>query len=171
MKLRTVALAAVIFTALFFTPLFGFSAAGQSPAPYSAVEVDPFVADRTVAFPVDYQKALVEDIARETSVIFKTAILLREGDATPFGHAVLRISGTVIRFKPGSNVKRSLLDFSAGATIVQAQVRFADASSGQVLLIREVKGGINSQGAGESIGRKIAKLCDANHFVESQVGR
>src|ERR1700684_3929161 len=107
MKIRTVALAAVIYAAL-----FGSSAAGQSPAPYSAVEVDPFVADRTVAFPVDYQKALVEDIARETSVIFKTAILLREGDATPFGHAVLRISGTVIRFKPGSNVKRSLLDFS-----------------------------------------------------------
>ncbi len=164
MKIRTLALVTVIYAAV---P--GPSAAGQSPAPYSAVEVDPFVADRGVAFPVDYQKALVEDIARETSVVFKTAILLREGDPAPFGHAVLRISGTVIRFKPGSNLKRSLLDFSAGATIAQAQVRFADASTGQVLLIREVKGGIDSQGAGDSMGRKIAKLCDSNHFVESHV--
>jgi hypothetical protein len=165
MKIRVVALAAVIFTAV-FEP----NAAGQSPAPYSAVEVDPFVADRTVAFPVQDQKALVEDIARETSVIFKTAIILREGDAAPFGHAVLRISGTVVRFKPGNSAKRPLLGFGSGATSVQAQVRFADASSGQVLLIRELKGGIDSQGATGSIGRKIAKLCDANHFVESQVG-
>jgi Domain of unknown function (DUF4410) len=165
MKIRTVALAAVIYAAV-----FGPSAAGKSPAPYSAVEVDPFVADRGVAFPVDYQKALVEDIAREISVVFKTAIILREGDAVPFGHAVLRISGTVVRYKTGNGAKKSLLGFGAGGTTVQAQVRFADASTGQVLLIREVKGGIDSQGAGDSIARKIAKLCDANHFVESHVG-
>ncbi len=162
MQIRPLALAAVC------AAIFATSAAGQSPAPYSAVEVDPFVADRGVAFPADYQSALVEDIARETSVVFKTAIILREGDAAPFGHAVLRISGTVMKFKPGNKAKRSLIGLSAGATIVQAQVRLADASTGQVLLIREVKGRIDSQGAGESIGRKIAKLCEANHFVEPQ---
>jgi len=150
MTIRTIALAAFICAA----------AAGQSPAPYSAVEVDPFVADRTVALPVDYQSALVDDVAREISVVFKTAILLREGDAAPFGHAVLRISGTVIRFKPGNKPKPPLLGFGATVTTVRAQVRFADASTGQVLLIHEV------QGTGESIARKIAKLCAANHLVE-----
>ncbi len=163
MMIRAVVLAAVMYAAV-----FGPSAAGQSPAPYSAVEVDPFVADRGVAFPMDYQRALVEDIARETSVVFKTAIIMRQGDATPFGHAVLRISGTVVKFKAGNGAKRSLLGFGAGGTIVQAQVRLADASTGQVLLIHEVKGTIDSPGAGDSIGRKIAKLCAANHFVESR---
>jgi hypothetical protein len=163
MMIRAVVLAAALYAAV-----LGPSAAGQSHAPYSAVEVDPFVADRGVAFPMDYQSALVEDIARETSVVFKTAIIMREGDATPFGHAVLRISGTVIRFNARYRAKKSLLGFGAGTTTVQAQVRFADASTGQVLLIHAVKGTIDSPGAGDSIGRKIAKLCDANHFVESR---
>jgi hypothetical protein len=161
MQIRPLALAAVC------AAVFATSAAGQSTAPYSAVEVDPFVADQGVVFPADYQNALVENIARETSVVFNTAVILREGDAVPFGHAVLRISGTVVKFKPGNGAKRSLPGFGAGGTVVQAEVRFADASTGQVLLIREVKGHIDSQGAGESIGRKIARLCDANRFVES----
>src|SRR5665213_2527075 len=126
MQIRPLALAAVC-------AVVATSAAGQSTAPYSAVEVDPFVADQGVAFPADCQNALVENIARETSVVFNTAIIRREGDGA----------------------KRSLPGFGAGGTVVQAEVRFADASTGQVLLIREVKGRIDSQGAGESIGRKI----------------
>jgi hypothetical protein len=130
MIVRTIALAVLVSAA----------AAAQSPAPYSAVEVDPFLADRG--------SALVEDIAREISVVFKTVIILRQGDAVPFGHAVLRISGTVVRFKLANKF--------------QVQVRFADASTGQVLLIRKL------QGASKSIGRKIAKLCAAHHFINSK---
>src|ERR1700721_1766073 len=117
MQIRIIVLAAV----------FCATAFGQSPAPYSAIEVDPFVADRSVPFPMDYQKALVEDIAREASVVFKTAIILRQGDAPPFGHAVLRISGTVIGFKSGSSAKALLPGFGSSGISVRAQVRFADA--------------------------------------------
>jgi hypothetical protein len=157
MQIRIIVLAAV----------FCATAFGQSPAPYSAIEVDPFVADRSVPFPMDYQKALVEDIAREASVVFKTAIILRQGDAPPFGHAVLRISGTVIGFKSGSSAKALLPGFGSSGISVRAQVRFADASSGQVLLIRQVKGTIDPKGA-DSFARQIAKLCDENRFVQSQ---
>ncbi len=156
MPIRIVALAVVIYA----------NALGQSPAPYSAIEVDPFVADLSVGFPPDYQKALVEDIAREASVLFKTAIILRQGDAPPFGHAVLRISGTVMRFR--SNAKGLLPGFGSSGISVRAQVRFADASSGQVLLIRQVKGTIDPKGAGDSFARQIAKLCDENRFLQSQ---
>ena len=158
MQIRIIALAAVFYA----------TAVGQSPAPYSAIEVDPFVADRSVPFPMDYQKALVEDIAREASVVFKTAIILRQGDAPPFGHAELRISGTVIGFKSGSSAKALLPGFGSSGISVRAQVRFADASSGQVLLIRQVKGTIDPKGAGDSFARQIAKLCDENRFVQSQ---
>ena len=156
MQILTVAFAAAIYAAG-----SGLSAAGPSPAPYSAVEVDPFVPDRGVAFPADYQTALVDDIARETSIAFKTIIIVRAGDPPPFGHAVLRISGTVVGFKPGNFAKRSLIGFGAGGTVVSAQVRLADASTGQVLLIREVKG------APENLARKIAKLCSAARLVNS----
>ena len=157
MQIRIIVLAAV----------FCATAFGQSPAPYSAIEVDPFVADRSVPFPMDYQKALVEDIAREASVVFKTAIILRQGDAPPFGHAVLRISGTVIGFKSGSSAKALLPGFGSSGISVRAQVRFADASSGQVLLIRQVKGTIDPKGA-DSFARQIAKLCEENRFLHSQ---
>jgi hypothetical protein len=118
------------------------------------------VADRGVAFPIDYQKALVEDIAREISLIFKTVIIVRLGDTPPFGHAVLRISGTAIRFK--NSAQRRLLRLSGGTATVQAQVRFADASTGQVLLVREVKGNP------DSVGKKVAELCNSMGLVDSQ---
>lgn len=151
MTLRAIALAALICHA----------AAGQTPAPYSAIQVDPFVADRSIAVPADYQRTLVDDIAREASLAFPTVIIVRAGDPPPFGHAVLRISGTVVRFKLGDGVRKPL-GFGNGATIVQAYVRFADASTGQVLLIRQV------QGTSDSIARKIVKYCNAAHLVASQ---
>jgi hypothetical protein len=150
------------------------SAAEPPPAPYAAVEIDRFVAAAGVAFPADYQSALVEDIAREVSLAFPSVIIVRQGEALPFGHAVLRISGTVIEFKPGNRAKRQLIGMGAGATIVEAQVWFLDAATGQVLVSRGAKGvtrsgisGGDSQGAVDGLAKKIAKFCNANHLVES----
>jgi len=154
MQLSTVGLVVI------YTGVLAAVAPGE-PAPYSAVEVDPFVADQDIAFPADYQKALVENIAREISLAFETVIIVRQGDPPPFGHAVLRISGTVFRFQPANPVKRSLIGFGAGGTTLQARVRFADASTGQVLLIREAKG------ASESVAKKIVKFCFTSHLLES----
>ncbi|MGP0072480.1 MAG: DUF4410 domain-containing protein [Bryobacteraceae bacterium] len=158
--------------------LFGVGAnpcaAGQPAALYSAVEIDRFVADRGVAFPTDYQSALVDDIAREISVEFPTIITLRQGDPTPYGHAVLRISGAVTGFKPGSRTKRFLIGFGAGATVVRVRVRFIDAAGGRVLLEREMSGvtwtgvgGGDSQGAADSLARRIAKFCKSAQLVHS----
>ncbi len=150
MTTRTIALAVLICGA----------AVAQAPAPYSAIEVDPFVADRSIALPSDYQRMLVDDIAREASLAFPTVIIVRAGDPPPFGHAVLRISGTVVRFKPGNGVRKPL-GFGSGATTVQAYVRFADASTGQVLLLRRV------QGPGDKVAKEIVKYCNAAHLLAS----
>jgi hypothetical protein len=156
MQLPTVALAAGIYAGVLGP------AAPAEPAPYSAVEVDPFAVVQDVALPPDYQTALMENIAREISLAFETMIIVRPGDPPPFGHAVLRISGTVIRFQPANPAKRSLIGFHTGAAMLQARVRFADASTGQVLLIREVKG------ASESVAKKIVKFCITSHWLESK---
>ena len=157
--------------AVIFAAVRGLQAA-QPPFPYTAVEVDRFAADRGVAFPADYQSALAEDIAREISLALPTAMLLCEGDAATRGQAVLRIFGIVTRFKPGNRTKRYWIGFGAGATVVRAQVRFTDAATGQSFFNREVQGvtwtgvaGGDSKGAGDSLARKIAKFCNAQHLV------
>jgi hypothetical protein len=169
MKTRMVALAAVVCAAI-----SSLNAARQLPAPYTAVKIDRFVAAPGVAFPGDYQSALAEDLAREVSVAFPAVIILRAGDATPYGQAVLHISGLVTRFKPGNRMKRQLIGFGAGATVVEARVWLIDDATGQVVLNRQIKGltwtgiaGGDSRTAGESLAKKIAKLCNAGHLVES----
>jgi len=152
------------------------SAAHRQPGgPYTAIEVDPFTAVQGVTFPADYQAALVDDIARETSLLFKTVIILRQGQAPPDGYRVLRIAGTITRFKPGNRTKRYLIGFGAGATVVDAQVELADASTGQVLLYRQMGGmtwtgvaGGDSKGAGESLAKKIAKFCNEARLIDSR---
>jgi hypothetical protein len=132
-------------------------AAGPAPMPYSAVEVDRFVAAPGVAFPADYQNTLAEDIAREISLAFQTVVIVHQGEAAPYGHALVRVSGVVSLFKR----------FGAGSAVLRAQVWFIDAATGQVLLNREVKGR-GSQGPGDGLAKKIAKLYNAGHLEETK---
>lgn len=150
-------------------------AAHQPEGPYTAIEVDPFTPIPGVAFPADYQTGLADDIAREASLQFRTAIIVRLGQEPPVSYRVLRIAGVVTRFKPGNRAKRYLIGFGAGATVVEAEVELIDAGTGQVLLRREMKGvtwtgvaGGDSKAAGESLARKIAKLCNSAHLIESK---
>jgi hypothetical protein len=136
------------------------AAFAQPLAPYSAVEVDPFAAEKGVNLPPGYQTALVDTIARELSVEFSTLIILRQGELPPDRQTVLRISGTVVQFKPGNAAKKLLTGFGGGAAVA-AGVRFGDASSGRVVTIREF------QASPDSLGRKIAQFCKSEHLVES----
>jgi hypothetical protein len=133
--------------------------ASQLPTTYATVEVDRFVADKGVAVPAGYQDALADDIARELSVEFPTVMILHETDIVPNGQPVVRISGTVTQFQPASRAKKLLNRFSG--TVVTVQVRFADAATGRVLTIRQF------QGAGDSLGRRIAKFCEREQLVSS----
>jgi hypothetical protein len=167
MKTSTIALTAILCTTARL-----IAAGPAAPAPYTAVEVDRFVAAPGVAFPTDYQNALAEDIAREISLAFQTVIILRQGQGAPYDHAVLRISGVVTRFKPGNKAKRTLIGFGAGATVVETKVWFIDDATGQVLLNREVKGTTwaanrDSESAGDSLAKKIVKFCNSAHLLES----
>jgi len=146
----------VTFTAM-LCAASALQAAGQSPVAYSAVAVDRFVAAPGVAFPADYQNALAEDIAREISLTLQTVVIVRQGEAAPYGHALARISGVVTLFKR----------FGAGNAVVRAQVWFIDAATGQVLLNREVKGRA-SPGPGNGLAKKIAKLYNAGHLEETK---
>jgi len=158
--------------AILFTTGAGLHAAERPLSPYSTVLVDRFAATHDIPFPADYQNALAENIAREISLAFPTVIMAPPGDLAP-DRAALRVSGLVTRFQPGSKIKRYLIGFGAGATIVKAQVWFSDAATGQIFLNREVSGITwtargDSQGAADSFARKVVKLVKANRLIESQ---
>jgi hypothetical protein len=84
----------------------------------------------------------------------------------------LRISSVVSRFKPGGGPKRLWLGFGAASAFLEAHIWFIDASTGQVLFNRQVKGitrivqSRDSQ-PGDDVARKIAKFCNSTHLVES----
>ncbi len=160
-------ISSLVIIAIFSTVGFGLHAARQPAAPYTAVEVDRFTTAPGVAFPFENRSALADDIAREISLAFPTVIIVRQGEASPEGHTPLRITGIVTKFKPS-------IGFAAGSSAVKAQVAFADAATGQVLLRRELSGltwialaGASTRTAGDSLARKIAKLCNSARLIAS----
>lgn len=132
----------------------------QPSARFTAVEVDPFASDKAIALPAGYQTALADSIARELSVEFSTILILRQGEPAPDGQRVLRISGTVVRFKPANSAKKLLTGFGGGA-VVAAGVRFDDEAAKRVLTIGEF------QAAPDGLGKKIAKFCKSEHLLDS----
>jgi hypothetical protein len=157
----------LVLISLLCATSFGLHAARQPPAPYTAVEVDRFAAAPGVAFPFEYRSALADDIAREISLAFPTVIIVRQGQASPEGRTPLRITGVVTKFKPS-------IGLGAGSIGVRAQVEFSDASTGQVLFDRELSGvtwiavaGGSTRPSGDSVARKIAKLCNSARLVAS----
>lgn len=132
----------------------------QSSARFTAVEVDPFAVDKSVALPAGYQTALADEIARELSVEFSTILILRQGEPAPDGQRVLRISGTVVQFKPTNNARKLLTGFGGGA-VVAAGVRFDDVATKRVVGVREF------QVAPDSLGKKIAQFCRKEHLLDS----
>lgn len=148
---------------------FALGLGAQTPAPYSAVEIDPFLPAPNVDFPRQYRSALVDDIARELSVEFPTVLILRQGDRAP-GEPVLRISGTITEFNPGSRTKHRLLGLGFGASTLRADVSFQDATGGKTLQERDLSGStglssVDSQGASDSLAKKIAKICKTARWL------
>jgi hypothetical protein len=135
------------------------AADAQAPGPYTAVEVDQFLANPGVSLPAGYQSALANDIARELSVEDPTVEIMREDTARDEPH-LMRISGTVVQFKLSSRAKKYLTGL--GATELRTEVRFADAGTGRVLAIHEF------QSSADGLGRKIAKFCQAQRLLGSK---
>jgi hypothetical protein len=149
----------------------GFAQARQSTL-YTIVEVDRFVAAQGVDFPPDYQIALLEDIIREAKRAAKGIEIVREGESAPPGRTMMRISGTITQFKPGSRAKRYLIGFGAGSTVVKAHVKFTDAASGAVLAEKDLKGltwigiaGGSSEGAADRLGKHVVAAAKSNQLI------
>jgi len=131
---------------------------------YQYVQVNRFEVQPGVDLPPDYQLTIVEDLDKALGKIKTMKQVLREGEALPEGQPVLLVTGTVTKFKKGSQATRYLVGFGAGSTVIDAHIKCYDATTKELLLERDVDGkvvmgmmGGKSEGANNGLAKEIAK--------------
>ncbi|MDE3187651.1 MAG: DUF4410 domain-containing protein [Acidobacteriota bacterium] len=131
---------------------------------YQYVEVNRFEVQQGVDLPPDYLLTIDEDLNKELGKIKGMKQVLREGEPLPQGEPVLRVTGTITKYKKGNQATRYLVGFGAGATVIRAHVKCYDAATKELLLERDVDGkvimglmGGKSEGANNGIAKEIAK--------------
>ena len=125
---------------------------------YHRVEVERFDLKQGVEFPPEFLKSLQEEISKQLVIakVFESAFKPEE---RPTG-SVVRLSGTIHNYKKGSQAKRYLVSFGAGAAEIDARVSFNDAETGQQLVVEEIRavlvGGLLG-GKEEGVTRLLAR--------------
>jgi hypothetical protein len=85
------------------------------------------------AMPSIFQSELVRHL--RTTGLFGKVVNLSETELAPGSQRALRLEGTISRLSPGSRALRYWVGFGAGRSKAQAEMRFVDAQSGQVVLV------------------------------------
>ena len=67
--------------------------------------------------------------------VFGKVVNLGETEFKPGSERALRLDGTITRLAPGSRALRYLVGFGAGRSKAQAEMRFVDVQSGQVVMV------------------------------------
>jgi hypothetical protein len=91
--------------------------------------------DRSLAtaMPDYFQSEIVRRV--RAAGIFERVVNLSEREYAPGAERALRLEGTITRLVPGNRALRYLVGFGAGAAKAQAETRFVDVQTGQVLLV------------------------------------
>ena len=139
---------------------------------YQNIEVTRFDIEAGNEVPPEYLDELAKDIAnqlRDTKK-FKQVVALGE-TATDTTAPMLRLSGTITKFKKGNRAKRYLIGFGAGATKMVVHIKFTDATTGETLFEDDVDGkvyiglfGGDSKGATNGVAKDIGKAAKKEFF-------
>lgn len=132
----------------------------------AALEVRQFDVPETVELPNDFRAALARNLVahlRESGMF--GIVVDSDGDSAPSVTPDLRLTGSITTFKKGSQAKRYLLGPGFGKTILKAHIQFTDATTGKVLLEKDVDGkviiglfGGDSKGATNGLAKEVAKI-------------
>lgn len=108
---------------------------------YLAIEVDKFDLRNGVEFPPEYLPSLQEAILEQvqSSKLFQQVLRPGENAIKP-GAPVIRLTGTIEHFDPGSRAKRYVIGMGAGSTRIFAHLVFVDRTSGQPVATQDVTG-------------------------------
>ena len=131
---------------------------------FQYVQVNRFDVQQGVDLPPDYQLTIDEDLVKELGKIKGMKQVLREGEPLPQAEPVLLVTGTITKYKKGSQATRYLVGFGAGSTVIDAHIKCYDATTKELLLERDVDGkvimglmGGKSEGANNGLAKEIAK--------------
>ena len=108
---------------------------------YSAIQIDRLAISSDVEFPADYLLTLQEEIVKQMQESKLFQEVLRPGEMpSQSGAQVLRLTGTVTKFKAGSRAQRYIVGFGAGSTEVFAHLVYSDGASGAMVITDDIRG-------------------------------
>jgi hypothetical protein len=139
MKLNTFATFAIPVLFLLAIGVSGQSTAGS---PYGVVQIERFSVAQGVEFPENDLNELMNYLVLHfnDSRRFEQVFLSSDTAATTAPTRRVKITGQVTKYSKGNRAARYLVGFGAGRTKLVADVKVADAETGQVLFEQNVDG-------------------------------
>lgn len=128
---------------------------------YQIIQVEAFEIQKGVDFPPELLSSLQDEVTKQLRQSKEFPEVLAAGGASTNADApVLRLTGTLTHFKPGSRAKRYFAGFGAGSTEIFAQLTFIDRATGQTVLsenVRVVLAGGFAGGASSDVTKQFAR--------------
>lgn len=139
---------------------------------YQNIEVVSFDIQEGIKFPPESRDVIMAQVVEELKQIKKFKEVANTGATITDGSGpTVRLTGTITKYKAGSRAKRYLIGFGAGATKVNAHLKFVDAATGDVLFEKDVDGkvwiglfGGDSSGATRGLAKEVAKVTKKQLF-------
>jgi hypothetical protein len=107
---------------------------------FNAIQVIPFDIQKDVTFPAEYLAALQTEISKQlvSAKVFAEVVPAGQTPTVPSPH-LLRLTGLITNYSPGSRAKRYFGGGAAGATEIDSKVTFVDAATGQPLMSQDLR--------------------------------
>jgi len=183
-RLACIALLWTVFSAMTFGQTPGGGAASASPPAkpdmptikqkYRTVEIDRFELREGLDIPAEYPDKLLKEIATSMTNAKLFEQVLSAGQQAAADAPLLRLTGKIHNYKKGSRTARYLGAGLAGTAEIDAQVVLIDATTGQKLARKEVRGVLYGGvfgGAEDQATKELARqiVSEAKLIVERRV--
>lgn len=140
-----------------------FAGQGVVKDKYHVVQVDSFDVKKDVDFPPEYLQRVQKEISKQLAAGKVFQEVLEIGQQPSQADApVVRLTGTIHNYNKGSRAKRYFGVAGMGAAEIDAQVAFLDASTGQRLVIEELRAvlvggffGGNEENATQELAKQV----------------
>lgn len=107
---------------------------------FDTIEVDLFENQKDSQFPGDYLAPLQKEIVKQlvNAKAFREVVMAGQAPTRPNAR-VLRLTGLITNYKPGSRAVRYIGLGGAGAAEIDSKVSFVDSSTGQALMSQDLR--------------------------------
>jgi uncharacterized protein DUF4410/polyglycine hydrolase-like protein len=107
---------------------------------YNAIQVSSFEIQKDVTFPPEYLALMQTEISKQltSAKVFAEVVSAGQTASTPDAH-LLRLTGVITNYNPGSRAKRYFGGGAAGAAEIDSKVTFVDATTGQSLMTQDLR--------------------------------